>query len=116
MGNIQRGSRMTTFDDREKGFEGKFAHDAELEFKATARRNKLLGLWAGELMGLEGQHLDDYAAAVVRSDFTERGDEDVLRKVAKDLAGSGLKTTEGQVRGKMDELLAVARGQIQGGV
>jgi hypothetical protein len=106
---------MTTFDDREKGFEGKFAHDAEIEFKATARRNRLLGLWAGGLMGLEGQHLEDYAAAVVRSEFTERGDEDVLRKVAKDLAGSGLKTTEDQVRGKMDELQAVARGQIQGG-
>jgi hypothetical protein len=106
---------MTTFDDREKGFEGKFAHDAEVEFKAVARRNRLLGVWAGELMGLEGQHLDDYAAAVVRSDFLERGDDDVLRKVAKDLAGAGLKTTEDQVRGKMDELLAVARGQLQQG-
>jgi hypothetical protein len=106
---------MTTFDDREKGFEGKYAHDAELEFKATARRNRLLGHWAGELMGLEGQHLDDYAAAVVRSDFVERGDDDVLRKVAKDLAGAGLKTTEDQVRAKMDELMAVARGQIQDG-
>ncbi len=106
---------MSTFDDREKGFEGKFAHDAEIEFKATARRNRLLGLWAGGLMGLEGQHLEDYATAVVRSEFTERGDEDVLRKVAKDLSGSGLKTTEDQVRGKMDEFLAVARGQIQDG-
>src|ERR1700742_4419926 len=107
---------MTTFDDREKGFEGKYAHDAELEFKATARRNRLLGHWAGELRGLEGQHLDDYAAAVVRSDFVERGDDDVLRKVAKDLAGAGLKTTEDQVRAKMDELMAVARGQIQDGL
>jgi hypothetical protein len=106
---------MTTFDDREKGFEGKFAHDAELEFKATARRNKLLGLWAGGLMGLEAQHLDDYAAAVVRSDFAERGDQDVLRKVVGDLAGAGLKTTEEQVRAKMDELMAVARGQVQAG-
>jgi hypothetical protein len=107
---------MTTFDDREKGFEGKFAHDAEIEFKATARRNRLLGLWAGQLMGLEGQHLQDYAAAVVRSDLTLPGDEDVLRKVAKDLSGSGLKTTEDQVRGKMDEFQAVARGQIQEGL
>jgi hypothetical protein len=107
---------MTTFDDREKGFEGKYVLDAELEFKATGRRNRLLGLWAGGLMGLEGQHLEDYAAAVVRSDFPQPGDEDVLRKVAKDLAGSGLKTTEDQVRGKMDELLAVARGQIQNGL
>lgn len=107
---------MTTFDDREKGFEGKYAHDAELEFKATARRNRLLGHWAGELMGLEGQHLEDYAAAVVRSEFAERGDEDVLRKVAKDLAGAGLKTTEDQVRAKMDELMAIARGQVQEGI
>ena len=106
---------MTTFDDREKGFEGKFAHDADIEFRATARRNRLLGLWAGGLMGLEGQHLEDYAAAVVRSDIVQPGDEDVLRKVAKDLAGSGLKTTEDQVRGKMHEFLAVARGQIQEG-
>jgi hypothetical protein len=106
---------MTTFDDREKGFEGKFANDAEIEFKATARRNRLLGLWAGGLMGLEGQHLEDYAAAVVRSDFIQPGEEDVLRKVAKDLSGSGLKTTEDQVRGKMHELQAVARGQIQDG-
>jgi hypothetical protein len=107
---------MTTFDDREKGFEGKFAQDAALEFKATARRNRLLGLWAAGLMGLEGQHLEDYASAVVKSDFVQPGDEDVLRKVAKDLAGSGLKTTEDQVRGKMHELMAVARGQIQEGL
>jgi hypothetical protein len=106
---------MTTFDDREKGFEGKHAHDAELEFKATARRNRLLGLWAGGLMGLENQHLEDYASAVVRSDFVQPGDEDVLRKITKDLTGAGLKTTEDQVRGKMHELMAVARGQIQGG-
>lgn len=104
---------MTTFNEREQGFEGKFAHDAELEFKATARRNRLLGLWAAGLMGLEGQHLEDYAAAIVRSEVTNPGDEDVLRKVAKDLSGSGLKVTEDQVRGKMDELMAVARGQIQ---
>jgi hypothetical protein len=102
---------MTTFDDREKGFEGQHAHEADIEVKATGRRNRLLGLWAAGLMGLEGQHLEDYAAAIVKSDR----DEDVLRKVAKDLAGSGLKTTEDQVRGKMDEFQAVARGQIQDG-
>ena len=106
---------MTTFNEREQGFEGKFAHDAELEFKATARRNRLLGLWAGGLMGLEGQHLEDYAAAVVRSEIANPGDEDVLRKVAKDLAGAGLKTTEDQVRAKMDEFMAIARGQLQAG-
>lgn len=107
---------MTTFNEREQGFEGKFAHDAELEFKATARRNRLLGLWAAGLMGLEGQHLEDYAAAIVRSEVTNPGDEDVLRKVAKDLAGAGLKTTEDQVRAKMDELMAIARGQVQEGI
>jgi hypothetical protein len=106
---------MTTFDDREKGPEGRLARDAALEVKATARRNRLLGLWAGGLMGLEQEHLEDYAAAVAGSETAERGEADVLRKVAKDLSGAGLKTTEDQVRGKMDEFLAVARGQIQDG-
>jgi hypothetical protein len=106
---------MTTFDERERGQEEKFAHDKEQEFKATARRNRLLGLWAGGLMGLEGQHLQDYAAAIVRSEVILPGDEDVLRKLAGDLAGSGLKVSEDQVRGKMDELQAVARRQIQDG-
>jgi hypothetical protein len=104
---------MTTFDEREKGFEAKYAHDAEMQFKATARRNRMLGLWAGRLMGLEGRRLEDYIAAVAHSEFTERGDEEVLRKVAKDLSASGLKNTEDEVRGKMDEFLAVAREQIQ---
>src|SRR5689334_13001228 len=106
---------MTTFDEREEGFESKFAHDEEIEFKATARRNRMLGLWAGELMGLEQPGLDEYAAAIVRADVTEPNDEDVLRRVSRDLEGAGLKVSEGQVRGKMDELLAVARGQIQAG-
>jgi hypothetical protein len=106
---------MTTFDDREHGFERKFVEDEALEFKATARRNRLLGLWAGELMGLEDQHLQDYAAAIVRSEVTAPDEEDVLRRVLGDLVGAGLKITEGQVRGKMHELLAVARSQIQAG-
>jgi hypothetical protein len=104
---------MSTFNDREAGFEGKFAHDEAQEFKATARRTRLLGLWAGGLMGLEGQHLEDYAAAIVRMELTPAGDAGVLRKVTGDLAGAGLKVGEDQVRGKMDELQAVARGQIQ---
>lgn len=107
---------MTTFDERERGQEEKFAHDQAQEFKATARRNRLLGLWAGGLMGLEGQHLEDYAAAIVRSEVVLPGDEDVLRKLTRDLTGSGLKVTEDQVRAKMDELQAVARQQIQDGV
>jgi hypothetical protein len=106
---------MTTFDDREKAFENKFAHDEELEFKAAARRNRMLGVWAAGLMGLEGDHVEEYARAVVKSDFEQPGDEDVLRKVYKDLSASGVKVSEGAVRGKMEELLAVARDQIKSG-
>lgn len=104
---------MSSFDDREKGFEKKFAYDAEAEFKATARRNRLLGEWAAGLMELE--NVGDYARAVVKSDFEQPGDDDVLRKVLGDLKGAGLATTEGEVRGKMDELMAVARAQIAEG-
>jgi hypothetical protein len=107
---------MTTFDERERGFENKFVHDQDVEFRAVARRNRMLGVWAAGLMGLEGSHVEEYAKAVVKSDFEQPGEEDVLRKVAKDLSGAGLKVTEGAVRGKMDELLAVARDQIKSGV
>jgi hypothetical protein len=104
---------MTTFDDRERGFEKKFALDAEQEFKATARRNRLLGEWAAGLMGLET--VDEYARAVVKSDFEQPGEEDVLRKVFGDLKGAGVAVSEGEVRMKMDELLAQARDQIKNG-
>lgn len=104
---------MTTFDDRERGFEKKFALDAEQEFKATARRNRMLGEWAAGLMGLET--VADYARAVVKSDFEQPGDEDVLRKVFGDLKGAGVSVSEGEVRMKMDELLAQAREQIKQG-
>jgi len=106
---------MTTFDEREEGFERKFVEDEALEFKATARRNRLLGIWAGELMGLEQPGLDEYAAAIVRAEVTAANDEDVLRRVSRDLEGAGIKVSEGQVLSKMDELLAIARGQIQAG-
>ena len=106
---------MTTFDEREQGFEAKFAHDQDLEFKTSARRNRLLGLWAGALMGLNSPALEDYAKAVVKSDFEQPGDEDVLRKVFEDLKGSGVQVSEGDVRMKMDELMAVAREQIRVG-
>ena len=106
---------MSTFDEREQGFEAKFAHDEAEEFKAHARRARLLGLWAGELMGLEAKSLVDYATAVARADLVHPGDEDLLRKVFKDLSGAGLKVGEGQVMGKMDELLAIAREEIKGG-
>ena len=106
---------QTSMGERERGFEDKLADDDALELKATARRNRLIGLWAAGLMGLENQHLEDYAAATMRSTVTLPDDEDVVRKLARDLSGAGLKVSEDQVRGKMDELLAVARGQIQAG-
>ncbi len=100
---------MTTFDDRENAFENKFAHDAEMLFRAEARRNKLLGLWAAELMGKTGDDADAYAKEVVKADFEEAGHEDVVRKVAGDL---GDIATPDEIRKKMDELLVVAKGQL----
>ena len=104
---------MTTFDKREEGFEKKFAHDDELQFKAMARRNKLLGLWAAGLLGKSGPDADAYAKEVVVADFEQAGDADVLHKVAKDLEGKGV--TEQQIRAQMNELLATAIAQIQAG-
>ena len=101
---------MTNFKDREKGYESKFAHDAELRFKAEARRNRLLGLWAAEKLGKTGDEADAYAKEVVRSDFEEAGDEDVYRKVAGDL---GDKSTEDEIRTKMRELRVEADRQIE---
>jgi hypothetical protein len=103
---------MTTFDKREEGFEKKFAHDEELKFKATARRNRLLGLWAAAVLGKTGADADAYSKEVVAADFEEAGDDDVVRKVAKDLAG---KASEPEIRSKMQELLAEAVKQIQAG-
>ena len=100
---------MTTFDDRENAFENKFAHDAEMQFKAEARRNKLLGLWAADLLGKSGDEADAYAKEVIKADFEEAGDEDVYRKVSGDL---GDKATETEIRTKMVELLAVAKAQL----
>lgn len=103
---------MTTFDDREKSFEKKFAHDQELQFRAQARRNKLLGLWAAEKMGLAGIEADDYAKSVVKADFDEPGDDDVLRKVRADLQGKGVMVADHDIRKAMDDLLAKAKAQI----
>ncbi|ARE41613.1 hypothetical protein RGUI_3472 [Rhodovulum sp. P5] len=100
---------MTTFDERENAFENKFAHDSELQFKAEARRNKLLGLWAAELMGLAEEASLDYAKEVVKADFEEAGDEDVYRKLAGDL---GSKADEATIRAKMAELMTVAKEQV----
>lgn len=103
---------MSTFDKREEGFEKKFALDEEQKFKAEARRNKLLGLWAAEKLGKTGDEAAAYAKEVVSADFEEAGDADVLRKVVKDLEG---KATEQEIRVKMDELVAVAVAQIKAG-
>ena len=100
---------MTTFEDRENAFENKFAHDAQMQFKAEARRNKLLGLWAAGLMGKSGEEADAYAKEVIKSDFEEAGDEDVFRKVSGDL---GDKATEAEIRTKMTELMATAKAQL----
>jgi hypothetical protein len=103
---------MTQFKDREKGFEAKFAQEEEREFKALARRNKLLGLWAAEQMGYSGAAAEAYAQEVVKADFEEAGQEDVYRKVKGDLAAKGVDISEHRVRRKMDELLATARQQV----
>lgn len=100
---------MTTFDDRENAFENKFAHDEELKFRAEARRNKLLGLWAAGLMGKSGDAAASYAKDVVAEDFSEAGDEDVYRKVAKDLGALADETT---IRTRMIELMVEAKRQI----
>ncbi len=100
---------MTTFDEREHAFENKFAHDEEMKFKAAARANKLLGLWAAELLGKTGDDAEAYAADVVKSDFEEAGHEDVFRKVSGDL---GDKADEATIRAQMAELSIVAKEQI----
>ena len=101
----------TTFDKREEGFEKQFAHDEELRFKAMARRNKLLGLWAAGVLEKSGADAEAYAKEVVLADFEEAGDGDVLRKVTKDLQAKGV--TEQQIRAQMTELLAQAVEQIK---
>ena len=100
---------MSTFDDRENAFENKYAHDQEMQFKAEMRRNKLVGLWAAELLGKTGEAADAYAIEVVKSDFEEAGIEDVVRKVAGD---QGDLASADTIRAKMDALLSVAKDQI----
>jgi hypothetical protein len=107
------GEQMTTFDKREEGFEKKFAHDEELKFKAEARRNKLLGLWAAEKLGLTGPAADAYAKEVVVADFDSPGDGDVLAKVRKDFEAKNVAIAEGDIRAKMNELLGTAVADIK---
>jgi hypothetical protein len=104
---------MTTFDERQKGFERKFAHDEELKFKATARRNKLLGLWAAEKMGLAGDAAQAYAREVVKADLAEPGEEDVFRKVRTDFDAKGIDQSDHQIRRMMTELMGEAVQQIE---
>jgi hypothetical protein len=106
---------MTTFDKREEGFEKKFALDEEQKFKAMARRNRLLGLWAAEKLGLSGEEANAYAKEVIAADFEEAGDNDVLHKVLRDLTAKGNVVTEAELRAKMDELMAQAIAQVKAG-
>lgn len=100
---------MSTFEDRQRAFENKYAHDMEMQFKAVARRNKALGLWAAEILGKSGAAAEDYAMEVIRADFEEAGHEDVFRKVQADLTG---RADEAEIRAKMEALLQEAKARL----
>jgi hypothetical protein len=108
-------SWMSSFDKRKEGFENKFARDQELRFRATARRNRLLGLWAAEKLGKSGDAADSYAREVIRSDMEEAGDEDVFRKIRADFDAAGVQQSDHQIRRTMDELMVDAVAQIEAG-
>lgn len=103
---------MTTFDDRERAFEAKFVHDADIAFRITARRNRLLGHWAAGLMGLTPEETDAYAKAVVQAEFEEAGDEDVVRKLHGDLIAAGAEVDDAAVRRALEEQTVEARRQL----
>jgi len=105
---------MTTFDEREKGFEKKFAHDQDLRFKAESRRNRALAEWAAAKLGITGAALEDYIKAVRKADLAEKGDDDVLRKVKQDFADKGVAVEDAEIRKVMGELLAKAVREIEG--
>jgi hypothetical protein len=104
--------RMTTFDDREQAFENKFAHDEDMKFRITARRNKLLGQWAAGRMGLTAEETDSYAKSVVQAEFEEAGDEDVIRKLLGDLTAAGIATNDGEIRDALAAKAVEARRQL----
>jgi len=104
---------MTTFDKREEGFEKKFAHDEELRFKANARRNKMLGLWAAEKLGLTGTDADAYAKAVIMADFEEGGDNDVFKKIRNDFDAKAVAQSDQQIRATMADLMEKAIADIK---
>lgn len=105
---------MSSFNDREKGFENKFKHDQESAFKVNARRNKLLGLWVARELGLSGDAAEAYAKSVVVADMEKPGDDDVLQKVLADVKAKNLPITEHRIRAEMDALMAEARKQLAG--
>jgi hypothetical protein len=105
---------MTTFDDREKGFEAKFAHDQEMQFKIVARRNKLLGLWAARQMGLSEVEAETYASEVIRAEFEEAGDEEVVKKLLGDLTSAGVDCDETRIRQALEHKQVEARRQMMG--
>jgi hypothetical protein len=106
---------MTTFDEREKSFEKKFAQDQDLKFKAEARRNKMIAEWAAAKLGLSGSAVEDYVKAVRKADLAQKGDEDVIGKIAKDLADKGVQVAEADIRNQMSVFLAKAVGEIEAG-
>jgi hypothetical protein len=110
----RRDGEMSTFNEREKAFEDKYKHDQELQFKVDARRNKLLGLWVAEKIGLSGADADAYAREVVMADMEEPGDDDVKRKVLADLVGKSVEISEHQLVKKMQELIVEAKAQVMG--
>ena len=105
---------MATFDEREKGFETKYKRDQELQFKVNARRNKLLGLWAADKLGLKDAAAEAYAKSVVSADFERPGDDDVIQKVVNDLSAKGLALKDADIRKELERLLPLAKTQIEG--
>jgi hypothetical protein len=103
---------MTTFDDRERAFEAKFAHDQEMQFKIVARRNRLLGLWAAKQMGLSDVEADTYASEVIRAEFEEAGDEEVVKKLLGDLTSAGVECDEAKIREALEHKTVEARRQM----
>ena len=107
---------MTTFNDRERAEEGRFARDEEMQFRVAARRNRLLGAWAAQKMGLSAEEAEAYGKAVIQADFEEAGDEDVIRKLIGDLTSAGVETSDAEIRAMLDEKSVEARRALMGGV
>ena len=107
---------MTTFKDRERAEEGRFARDEEMAFRVAARRNRLLGAWAAQKMGLSAEEADAYSKAVIQADFEEAGDEDVIRKLIGDLTSAGVETSDAEIRAMLEEKSVEARRALMGGV